>query len=100
MATDPARKPAHSQPRSSGSPRARPVLFLGLVALVLASARFLWVSGALAVFDGRGGLSAMVEIRSDPPAAGRFPGDRYIGSKACAECHPGEYAQFTRSGHA
>ena len=34
------------------------------------------------------------------PPEGRFTSDPYIGSQACAECHPGEYALHTRSGHA
>lgn len=34
------------------------------------------------------------------PAEGRYPSDPYIGSKACAECHPGEAAAHARSGHA
>ncbi len=25
---------------------------------------------------------------------------RYVGSEACGECHPGEYAHYSRSGHA
>jgi hypothetical protein len=34
------------------------------------------------------------------PPDGRFPGDPYIGSSACAPCHPGESALHARSGHA
>jgi hypothetical protein len=34
------------------------------------------------------------------PAGGRYPSDPYIGSKVCAECHPGEAALYARSGHA
>jgi hypothetical protein len=34
------------------------------------------------------------------PAVGRFPADPYVGSKVCAECHPGESALHDRSGHA
>jgi hypothetical protein len=30
----------------------------------------------------------------------RFLSDPYVGSKACAECHPGEEAHYVRSGHA
>ena len=39
-------------------------------------------------------------VRQVLPPEGRFPGDPYIGSHACAECHPGEYALYQRSGHA
>jgi hypothetical protein len=44
-----------------------------------------------------------------PPAVSRdlgdglvgnlLSGDAYIGSRACASCHPGEYAAYTNSGH-
>jgi hypothetical protein len=34
------------------------------------------------------------------PVEGRFPSDPYIGSKVCGECHPGEVALHSRSGHA
>ena len=34
------------------------------------------------------------------PVDGRIPGDPYIGSRACAECHPAESALHSRSGHA
>jgi hypothetical protein len=33
------------------------------------------------------------------PAEGRFPSDRFVGPKACQECHPGECALYARSGH-
>lgn len=29
-------------------------------------------------------------------ACGLVPGDRYVGSRVCGECHPGEYALNTR----
>jgi hypothetical protein len=34
------------------------------------------------------------------PAGGRFASDPYVGSRVCAECHPGESALHARSGHA
>ncbi len=34
------------------------------------------------------------------PVEGRFAGDPYVGPKVCAECHPGEAALHSRSGHA
>ena len=36
----------------------------------------------------------------DRVTGGRLPDGPYIGSRVCAECHPGEHAHFTRSGHA
>lgn len=37
---------------------------------------------------------------TDLSQGGRGPGDPYIGSRVCGECHPGEYASYTGSGHA
>src|SRR5690242_2034870 len=34
------------------------------------------------------------------PAEGRYPSDPYVGPRVCAECHPGESALYSRSGHA
>jgi hypothetical protein len=34
------------------------------------------------------------------PAEGRYPSDPYVGPGVCAECHPGAFALYTRSGHA
>jgi len=36
----------------------------------------------------------------DPTTSGWMPGSPYVGSRSCRECHPGEYALYTRSGHA
>lgn len=41
----------------------------------------------------------IVDVNRPFPAGGRFPSDPYIGSKVCAECHPGESAAHSRSGH-
>jgi hypothetical protein len=35
-----------------------------------------------------------------PTANSRLPSVSSVGSKVCGECHPGEYALYTRSGHA
>jgi hypothetical protein len=80
--------------------RARSIVALGILGTLLAASWVVWNAGRDKRFDGRGGLSAYLDIARDVPAAGRFPGDPYIGSIACAECHPGEYALFTGSGHA
>jgi hypothetical protein len=34
------------------------------------------------------------------PAEGRYPSDPYVGPRACAECHPDQFALYSRSGHA
>src|SRR5689334_892998 len=36
----------------------------------------------------------------DRATGGRLTSGPYAGSRVCAECHPGEFAHFTRSGHA
>src|SRR5690348_3323328 len=36
----------------------------------------------------------------DRATGSRLPDGPYAGSRVCAECHPGEYAAFTGSGHA
>src|SRR5215471_16678484 len=35
----------------------------------------------------------------DRATGSRLPSGPYIGTRACLDCHPGEYAHFTRSGH-
>ncbi len=40
------------------------------------------------------------ERGASAPASGRQQRGPYIGSHVCGECHPGELASFTRSGHA
>jgi hypothetical protein len=82
------------------SPRARPIVFLGLLGTFLAVGWVVWNASQNERFDGRGGLSPYLKISRDLPPSGRFPGDPYVGSKVCAECHPGEFAVFTKSAHA
>src|SRR5262249_23055290 len=80
--------------------RAPVIVFLGLISTLLAVGWIVRSASRNERFDGRGGLSPFLKISRDLPPSGRFPGDPYIGSKACADCHPGEYALYTRSGHA
>lgn len=42
----------------------------------------------------------LVDVNRPFPKGGRYPSDPYIGSKVCAECHPGESAAHAGSGHA
>ena len=44
-------------------------------------------------------VARLLTIDRPFPAEGRFPGDPYAGPKVCAECHPGEAALVSRSGH-
>jgi hypothetical protein len=51
------------------------------------------IGGLWWAFGERDGGST-VHRRSSPP------GQAYVGSRACARCHPGEAAHYSRSGHA
>jgi len=76
------------------------IVSAALLGLLLVSGWVLWKAGWNHLFDGRGGLSPFLTISRNIPSGGRFRGDPYVGPRACAECHPGEYALFTGSGHA
>jgi Cytochrome c554 and c-prime len=63
-----------------------------LVFVVVFACALIWAfSGANRETSQR----AVKALPGDPKTAAM-----YIGAKACAECHAGEYAHFTRSGHA
>jgi hypothetical protein len=53
---------------------------------------------ALAVFLSKPTESPRISI-SDAARSERILNGPYVGSRACRECHPGEYALYTRSGH-
>jgi hypothetical protein len=92
--------PAGNRNPPAGLPVARAVVIFGLLGTLAAAA---WIARAVVRndrLDGRGGLSTLLRVDRDVPEGGRYPGDPYVGSRACAECHPGEYALFTGSGHA
>ena len=76
------------------------MMLLALLAMLLAMGWVFWRAAREGQFGRGGGLPPSVRLARDVPAGGRISGDPYIGSRACAECHPGEYALFTRSGHA
>jgi hypothetical protein len=76
------------------------ILVMGVLPLLLAAA---WVAvTAIRARSGVGRLAAehLLTVDRPFPAEGRFPGDPYVSSKACASCHPGESALHARSGHA
>src|SRR5436305_294691 len=90
------------QPGPPASPPRRPpvILAVGGLALLLAAA---WVALlALRTETGhrRTAPGHLLTVDRPFPAEGRYPGDPYIGSTACAECHPGESALHARAGHA
>ena len=88
---------------SLGRPRTaapRFVILIALIAISMALGWVVWVADRNSLFDGRGGISRRLQVARDVPPQGRFAGDPYIGTHVCGECHPGEYALFTGSGHA
>jgi hypothetical protein len=80
--------------------RARVMVGLGLAALFGAG---LWVIFVATRAERRAGQSHVVRLLTQErpfPLEGRFPRDPYAGPRACSECHPGEAALYSRSGHA
>src|SRR5437660_6986223 len=77
--------------------RAQMIVALGLAGVAAAG---LWLvvtarkPGPMAV-RSRG--VRLLTIDRPFPAGGRFASDPYIGTRVCAECHPGEAAQHSRS---
>ncbi|HZW29555.1 MAG TPA: cytochrome c3 family protein [Isosphaeraceae bacterium] len=87
--------------RGAVSPRrAGMVIALGLAATAAAA---LWVAvtaGRTRPVTGRLRNVRLLTFDRPFPEGGRFASDPYIGSHVCAECHPGEAALHSRSGHA
>lgn len=78
-----------TRPRSSA---ARDAFVLGGLALLLVGAVVWWATSGAG--DSRAGSGNRVAGLRDPRLA------RYLGDRACRECHPGETASHSRSGHA
>lgn len=92
-------EPAPPAPPKSDSAPAAERSAGGRTALVVASAGALVV---LATLAGWLWWTARGPSRDGPVTlAGTPPADlRFVGSRACRECHPGEYAAHSGSGHA
>jgi hypothetical protein len=98
-----AQVPFDGQPariRSGGSLSGRIVIALAVAAL---GAGAVWVivvaRRPVPVRSRVHGVKLLTTDRAFPPE-GRYAGDPYIGPDACAECHPGEAAHQSRTGHA
>jgi Cytochrome c554 and c-prime len=92
--------PEATDPRPPGSAvssrAARTIVALSLAVVVAAG---IWgVLGGPKVRQPR--AVRLLTIDRPFPEGGRFESDPYIGSKVCAECHPGEAALQSRCGHA
>jgi hypothetical protein len=92
---------APDSPRGTPVParQARAITALSFAAVVAAA---LWVgfTATRPVPEKRAPSVMLLSLDRAFPAGGRYPGDPYIGPRACAECHPGEFALYSRSGHA
>src|SRR4051794_340960 len=86
---------SEQRPPEDRSPTPPPFWEAGLVLVgcLLLVALACWWLGLLSKPVETGHLAAVSRARG----GGSGP---YVGARACSECHPGEYAFFTRSGHA
>jgi predicted CXXCH cytochrome family protein len=84
--------------RPRGSPRA--ILALTLVAIAAAGCWVVIKVHQPATVVRRSRDVRLLTLDRPFPAEGRFASDPYIGSAVCSECHPGEAALHSRSGHA
>jgi hypothetical protein len=76
------------------------IVVLSFAALVVAACWVVLTATRSNLNPGRRPGNRLLTVDRPFPADGRFSGDPYIGSRACAECHPGESALHARSGHA
>ncbi len=82
------------------------VLLVGLTVLVFAAAWLVFVTGKPLAPEaakrpaGPSNKIRLITFDRPFPPEGRFVADPYVGSRVCAECHPGESAMHSRSGHA
>lgn len=79
--------------------RARWVVAAGLAAIVGVALWVLLNPPRPLPAAGRFRGVKLIGIDRPFPSGGRFAGDPYIGSRVCAECHPGASALYARSGH-
>jgi hypothetical protein len=80
--------------------RARVIVALGLAAVVAAGVWLVVAARRSQPGPRRSRGPRLLTVDRPFPPGGRFPSDPYVGSRACAECHPGESALHARSGHA
>ena len=85
--------------RMAGSSRRGRLVAGSALAIVLALAAWT-LFGPDRVRRGRVSGVKLLGLDRPFPEAGRYPGDPYVGSLVCAECHPGESATHAGSGHA
>lgn len=82
--------PKRPTPRRGGPPSpVRAVLTLGAVVLALLIPALWWIGSSSWTAPLTGRSSALRPSKPD-----------YVGERSCRDCHPGESAAFSRSGHA
>ncbi|HZW31890.1 MAG TPA: multiheme c-type cytochrome [Isosphaeraceae bacterium] len=89
-----------SQPAAPSLRRPLAVSAVSVLALLMVAGWLIATANRTNTGSHRAVLDRLLTIDRPFPPEGRFPGDPYIGSRACAECHPGEAALHARSGHA
>lgn len=104
MAEAGARDPSPgTRPPGETSAAARParlILVLCLTAVAAAALWEVWTTYSSRAALQRATVVRLLTLDREFPAAGRYPSDPYVGHRVCAECHPGESALHSRSGHA
>ncbi len=95
-----------TNPRRSATRPHVAVLLAGFALLVSAAAWLLFVARKPAPQksarrpDEQPSVVRLITFDRPFPTEGRFVADPYVGSRVCADCHPGESALHSRSGHA
>ncbi len=100
MAGAPTFGPEHPRLRPVAERRARFICALSLAAVLVAAVYVAVTARRPGAPSGHGKGVRLLTVDRPFPAQGRYPSDPYIGSRVCAECHPGESALHSLSGHA
>jgi Cytochrome c554 and c-prime len=101
MAREDTARPGSRPPAGSVAARpARVILALCLATVVLAGFWLVFASKRSQFAVPRSSGVKLLTIDRPYPSGGRFESDPYVGPQVCSECHPGEAALYSRSGHA
>jgi Cytochrome c554 and c-prime len=81
------------------SPRAKYILALALAAVVTGTVWVILLARQPRPISTNAKGVKLLTIDRSFPLDGRYAGDPYVGPQICAECHPGEAAHQSRTGH-